>query len=107
MPPLAGFMSKWQIFTAGFTTRDPLSTAIVIFAALNSVLSLAYYAPLVNRLYREKTSEVVERGASLPILMRVPLAVLAVAMIAVGVWPSLLTWLTEPASTAVLTAFGR
>jgi formate hydrogenlyase subunit 3/multisubunit Na+/H+ antiporter MnhD subunit len=40
LPPLAGFMSKWQIFVAGFSTQDPLILGLVLFAALNSVLSL-------------------------------------------------------------------
>ena len=37
LPPLAGFMSKWQIFAAGFETHNPWMEALVIFAALNSV----------------------------------------------------------------------
>jgi proton-translocating NADH-quinone oxidoreductase chain N len=53
LPPLAGFMSKWQIFVAGFATHDLVLDALVIFAALNSVLSLVYYVPLVNALYRQ------------------------------------------------------
>jgi NADH:ubiquinone oxidoreductase subunit 2 (subunit N) len=106
LPPLAGFMSKWQIFAAGFATRDPLLEGFVIFAALNSVLSLAYYAPLVNRLYRQQPSEAVSQGLPLPLAMRAPLAVLAFSILAIGVWPGLLSWLTEPASRAVLTAFG-
>ena len=54
LPPLAGFMSKWQIFVAGFSTQNAWIMALVVFAALNSVLSLGYYAPLVNMMYREK-----------------------------------------------------
>jgi NADH:ubiquinone oxidoreductase subunit 2 (subunit N) len=54
LPPLAGFMSKWQIFVAGFATQNTAIDLLVIFAALNSVLSLAYYAPLVNAVYREQ-----------------------------------------------------
>jgi proton-translocating NADH-quinone oxidoreductase chain N len=106
LPPLAGFMSKWQIFAAGFATHDPLIEGFVIYAALNSVLSLAYYAPLVNRLYRQQPSEAVSNGLPLPLAMRAPLAVLALSILAIGVWPNLLAWLTEPASRAVLTAFG-
>jgi len=51
LPPLAGFMSEWQIFAAGFQTQNLWIDLAVIFAALNSVLSLAYYAPLVNAMY--------------------------------------------------------
>ena len=106
LPPLAGFMSKWQIFVSGMETHNLVIEALVIFAALNSVLSLAYYAPLVNVVYRHEPSEVVQRGKPLPALMGVPLVVMALAVIAIGVWPGLMQWLTEPAGKALLTAFG-
>ncbi|MBN1679543.1 MAG: hypothetical protein JW966_04575 [Anaerolineae bacterium] len=106
LPPLAGFMSKWQIFAAGFETKNHWIEALVIFAAANSVLSLGYYAPLVNAMYRNQPSEAVQRGAALPNLMRAPVLVLTAAVIAVGVWPGLLRWLTEDAGAALLAAFG-
>jgi len=102
LPPLAGFMSKWQIFVAGFATRNLLVAGLVIFAALNSVLSLAYYAPLVNAVYRKQPSAAVARGAAVPVSMVLPLALLALAVVVLGFWPSLLNFLTEPAGTALL-----
>jgi formate hydrogenlyase subunit 3/multisubunit Na+/H+ antiporter MnhD subunit len=106
LPPLAGFMSKWQIFVAGFETRDALIEALVIFAALNSILSLGYYAPLVNAVYRQQPSDAVKRGRSLPALMSAPLAAMAAAVVVIGVWPGVMQWLTEPAGRALLSAFG-
>jgi formate hydrogenlyase subunit 3/multisubunit Na+/H+ antiporter MnhD subunit len=105
LPPLAGFMSKWQIFVAGFTTHNAVIAALVIFAALNSVLSLAYYAPLVNAVYRKEPSAAVERGAALPGSMVLPLTVLTVLIVVLGLWPNLMNWLTEPAGAALLAAF--
>ncbi|HEY3288749.1 MAG TPA: proton-conducting transporter membrane subunit [Anaerolineae bacterium] len=107
LPPLAGFMSKWQIFVAGFQTRDAVVMGLVIFAALNSVLSLGYYAPLVSAMYRQEPSAAVRRGAPLPVMMGIPLVVLSLAVIAIGFWPSLVQWLSAPAGAALLTAFGR
>lgn len=106
LPPLAGFMSKWQIFVAGFETREGLIQALVIFAGLNSVLSLAYYAPLVNAMYRLEPSETVQRGAPDSLLLRAPVIVLALGVIAVGLWPGLLSWLSDPAGEVLLAAFG-
>jgi NADH:ubiquinone oxidoreductase subunit 2 (subunit N) len=99
-------MSKWQIFAAGFETRNGWIEALVIFAALNSVLSLAYYAPLVNALYRRTPSAAVQHGQPLSIWMWLPVNVLSVAVIAVGIWPGLLRWLAEPAGRALMAAFG-
>lgn len=106
LPPLSGFMSKWQIFVAGFTTQNGWLMAMVIFAALNSVLSLGYYAPLVNAVYRKKQSLAVQNGSSVPFTMNLPLILLALAVIVLGLWPSLIGWLTAPAGQALLTAFG-
>ena len=106
LPPLAGFMSKWQIFVAGAATRDAAILGLVGFAALNTVLSLAYYAPLVNALYRVTPSAAVRSGRSLPIAIQAPLALLALAVLLLGVWPGLASWLTEPAARVVVAMFG-
>lgn len=97
LPPLAVFASKWQIFTAGFAAQSPALTALMMFAALNSVLSLAYYAPLVNRLYRQTPAPAVMNGLSLSRAFSFPLVLLVGASVLIGVWPGAVTWLTEPA----------
>ena len=106
LPPLAGFMSKWQIFSAGFETRNVWLEWLVVFAALNSVLSLAYYMPLINAMYRLEPSPRVEGGVTMPKVMGVPLVVLSLAVIVLGVWPGLVNWLTIPAAQAFLRNLG-
>lgn len=106
LPPLAGFMSKWQIFVAGFQAQNGWLAALVIFAALNSVLSLAYYAPVINALYRLRTSDIVWAGKPVPLAMNLSLAVLALPVVVIGFWPALVSWLTEPAGAALLAVFG-
>ena len=107
LPPLAGFMSKWQIFVSGFQGSNPWLMGLVIFAALNSVLSLAYYAPIVNMLYRQNMGDVVQGGARIPVAMAIPLVIFALAIILLGFVPSLMNWLTEPAAQALLVMFGK
>ena len=106
LPPLAGFLSKWQIFLAGAEVRSTPLLWLVIFAALNSVFSLAYYAPMVNRMFRREPSQAVLTGNPMGGLMGLPLLVLTLLTIAVGIWPSLVTWLSEPAGASLLVAFG-
>jgi formate hydrogenlyase subunit 3/multisubunit Na+/H+ antiporter MnhD subunit len=106
LPPLAGFMSKWQIFVGGFQTQNTLVQVLVIFAALNSVLSLGYYAPLVNRMYRHAPSEIVQSGAAVSRTMALPMVLLTLAIIVLGIWPTLLSWITGPASASLLKTFG-
>lgn len=105
-PPLAGFMSKWQIMAAGMSVRSTPALWLVIFMALNSVLSLAYYAPMVNRLYRREPSATVQAGQPAKLVMAVPLAILLLLTMIPGFWPSLVTWFTSGAGTALLRGFG-
>ena len=106
LPPLAGFMSKWQIFLGGFETHNPWMVALVIFAALNSVLSLGYYAPLVNTMYRHEPSAAVQAGARVPGLMVAPLLILVSLVVALGIYPTLVNSLTQPAGAGLLAGFG-
>jgi formate hydrogenlyase subunit 3/multisubunit Na+/H+ antiporter MnhD subunit len=105
LPPLSGFMSKWQMFVAGFETRQIGVELLVMFAALNSVLSLAYYAPVVNRLYRHRMSPAVEAGRPVSWLMGGPLVVLTLAVIVLGCWPGLVEFITQPAAAALVSVF--
>ncbi len=89
LPPLVGFMSKWQILTATFATHNGWLITLVIVAALNSVLSLAYYAPLVNAMYRHKPSVALAQVQPLPATMTLPLILLALAIVLLGFWPGL------------------
>ena len=107
LPPLAGFMSEWQIFAAGFQTQNLWIDLAVIFAALNSVLSLAYYAPLVNAMYRLEPSARVRQGKHLPMAMSIPLVILALAVVVIGIWPGLMNGLTAPAGQAILASMGH
>jgi formate hydrogenlyase subunit 3/multisubunit Na+/H+ antiporter MnhD subunit len=107
LPPLAGFMSKWQIFIAGFQDHNVWLMGLVIFAALNNVLSLAYYAPIVNMLYRRNMGDLVQNGVPIPAVMNLPLAIFALAIVVIGFMPSVMNWLTQPAAQAFLNMFGK
>ena len=106
MPPLAGFMSKWQIFVAGFQTQNIWIIALMIFMALNSVLSLGYYAPLVNLMYRKGPSAQVLAGKPLTWSIALPLVIMMLLVIGLGFFPDLMNWLTVPAGGRLMTMFG-
>ena len=106
MPPLAGFMSKWQIFVAGFQTQNAWIVALMIFMAFNSVMSLGYYAPLVNLMYRKEPSNAVLAGTPLTWTISLTLIVMTALVILLGFFPTLMNWLTVPASRQLMTMFG-
>jgi formate hydrogenlyase subunit 3/multisubunit Na+/H+ antiporter MnhD subunit len=107
LPPLAGFMSKWQIFVAGFQTQNTWIIALMIFMALNSVLSLAYYAPLVNIMYRKSPSMQVLAGKRLSLAIVIPLLVMMISVIVLGFVPQLMDWVTVPAAQSLIAIFGK
>ncbi len=102
IPPLAGFMSKWQIFAGGMGAHMVITDVVILFAGLNSVLSLAYYAPIINRMYRNEASELVKQGGKVPFRMMMPLIVLAVGLLVLGFAPSLISSLTNAAGAALV-----
>lgn len=106
LPPLAGFMSKWQIFAGAAETRNLAVIGLVVFAALNSVLSLGYYAPLVNRMYRCNPSKSVLMGKSASALMGVPLVLLIAAIVVLGFSPALVQGITSTAANSMVAMFG-
>ena len=77
------------IMVSGFETHNTTVELLVVFAALNSVLSLGYYAPLVNRMYRHEPSAAVRQGRPIGLLMGTPLMVLTAAVIVIGFWPGI------------------
>ena len=107
LPPFAGFMSKWQIFVAGMKTGQWQIGLLVVFAALNSVLSLAYYAPIVSVMYKQKPSDAVSQGGPVPSRIVIPLLLIACGIIVLGFWPSLVDGVTGPAAQALFSSFYR
>jgi formate hydrogenlyase subunit 3/multisubunit Na+/H+ antiporter MnhD subunit len=106
MPPLAGFMSKWQIFVAGFQTQSIWVILLMVFMALNSVLSLGYYAPLVNMMYRKEPSQQVLAGKPVTWTISLTLLVMTLLVILLGFVPGLMDWLTVPAAASLVEMFG-
>lgn len=105
LPPLAGFMSKWQIFAGGFQTQNVWIMALIVFAALNSALSLGYYTPVINFMYRRSSAKIVLTGKPLPGMIILPLVVMMLAVIVLGIAPGLIDWLTIPAGERLIVMF--
>ena len=106
LPPLAGFMSKWQILISTVASNSGIMIGVVVFVALNSILSLGYYAPIVNRLYRHDISETVAAGKPISWMMVLPMALLTIGIVVLGVWPSLAKFITYNAAASFLYPFG-
>jgi NADH-quinone oxidoreductase subunit N len=97
IPPLAGFTGKWILFSAAM---DRGHWFLVLWAVLNSVVSLFYYLTLAKHVYLEKPAE---KG---PLVLTEPIKLLSlgllVSIIALGLFPSYFITLAQHAAASVL-----
>ncbi len=84
IPPLAGFMGKFLLFAAA---AEKGYYAMVVFAALNSTISLYYYLLLIKEAYiTEPKTEI--KPLVLDSIQKTSLALLTFAMIFSGILPA-------------------
>ncbi|NDJ84463.1 MAG: hypothetical protein GYB66_01125, partial [Chloroflexi bacterium] len=106
IPPLAGFVSLFRIFGAGMGTAVTAIHLVVILAAINELLALGYYLPVVNAVILGTPSETVMEGKPLSLSITAPLVLLGAAILGIGIYPEALEWLVEPAGQVITSAFG-
>ncbi len=97
LPPTGLFIGKIFLFTAA--VQSDLAWLAVV-GVVNSVLSAYYYLRVVRLMYMEEPATEEKVPSSLP--FRLALVVSALAVLAVGVAPKLLTWLTDAAALPLL-----
>jgi formate hydrogenlyase subunit 3/multisubunit Na+/H+ antiporter MnhD subunit len=103
MPPLNGFISELILFTATVQANLAwLGVAII----LNSALSAAYYLRIIRTLMQAGGSEKIEKVKEAPLVMLMPLCVLAVLIVLFGVWPDQLIRIAQQAAAALLSMSG-
>jgi NADH-quinone oxidoreductase subunit N len=94
VPPLAGFVGKFYIFSAALNKG---LVGLVIVAVLNSVVSAYYYISVIVAMYMEEGGlEVASAGARPGLTAAIAVSVLATVL--VGVYP-------QPCMTAASNAF--
>ena len=85
-PPLAGFASEFWIFVGGALGYAVL---MLIFAVASTALTAAYILWFVKRVFFGPTPADLENVTDSPLLMRIPMLLLALLIIVLGVWPAL------------------
>lgn len=85
VPPLGGFFAKYYLFTETLrqASGDTFMVALVGFAILNSILSIAYYLRVVTTLYMLPAVETEAEGEASPAGMPSSLALNAVLTVTV------------------------
>jgi NADH-quinone oxidoreductase subunit N len=101
MPPLAGFIAKFEIFTVLFDAAQEYEKqgkpqlswtmyAVLLAGGLNTVISLFYYVKVLKVMILEKTLEEIEERPveqkPVPILQAIYVSVLALAVLGLGIF---------------------
>ncbi len=97
VPPLAGFMGKFYLFSAAVQAD---LTWLVIIGVLNSVLSAFFYLRVIVVMYMKDAEEPKPLSLSWPLGVAVALA--ALGTVALGLWPSPLLDMAQQAIGALL-----
>jgi proton-translocating NADH-quinone oxidoreductase chain N len=92
VPPLAGFIAKYLVFTAAIEAN--LSWLAVI-GVLTSIIQTAYLLRLINCMYA-KTPQEKEISIKEPKKLLVPIFILSGAIIILGIYPTIILNLIEP-----------
>jgi NADH-quinone oxidoreductase subunit N len=103
MPPLNGFVSELVLFTSAVQAHMAwLGIAII----LNSVLSAAYYLQVIRFLVRPALSERLEKVKEAPLVLLVPICIMAILIIFFGVYPDPVLNLARKAAQSLLSMGG-
>ena len=91
VPPLAGFIAKYLVFTAAIEAN--LSWLAVI-GVLTSIIQAAYLLRLINYMYAKTPRK--ETKIKEPKKLLVPIFILVAAIIVLGIYPTIVLNLIEP-----------
>lgn len=95
IPPLAGFVSKWYLLSAGLESGSPFAVAGLVILMLSAVLTAGYLLPIVTRGFFPGRDFIVERREVGPQMLW-PMMIFVAAALLLGLFPGgLIHWLGE------------
>jgi len=106
VPPLNGFISKFFICKAGVDAGGWGIVAMVLLI-VNSLLSLCYYLPAINRiLFSRDISEKAKQAKGIPVSIAIPIVIMVVLTVMLGVYPELGLKIVDPVVDFMMTSLG-
>jgi NADH-quinone oxidoreductase subunit N len=99
VPPFAGWFAKFVMFRSLIAVGDGWTTALAVIAVVNSVIAFVYYAKVVKAAWFDAVPENVLSGqaktATVVPSLRLALGITAIGVLAIGVFPSIVSELGE------------
>ena len=99
VPPLAGFTSKFVLFSGAIYNDGVMSQWIwlAFIAILNSAISLYYYVRVIKAMYIERPAKGADEKLVINKVFAVAIALCAIAVVVLGVYPDIIL---DPCATA-------
>ena len=86
IPPTNGFFSKWYLVLGAIDTGQWAVVALIVASGL---LTGVYFFRLLVRIYTNpREGQTVSEGTEIPLSMRLPMLILALAMVLLGIFNS-------------------
>jgi NADH-quinone oxidoreductase subunit N len=98
IPPLAGWFAKFEMFRS-VMIDDPATIALAVIAAINAVIALYYYTRVIKAVWLDDAKrEFAPAAEAAPAgSLKLALAVVVALTIAIGIYPSIATFVREAA----------
>ncbi len=100
VPPFTGFMSKLAVVRAGLMQHSAVYTGMVVLVLVATMIEVGYLLRFLQVLFFAvpETDEVAE----LPLSAALPIAILAALIIAIGIYPQMITGLLHQAAAGLV-----
>ncbi len=100
IPPLAGFASKYMIYIAAWE----VSPVLVVIPIIVAAFTLAYYLKAFSCIFLNPSNRTEIKR--IPLIMLIPIIILAVLTIILGILPQLGLYIVEPAAQSLTNSSG-
>jgi len=101
VPPFAGFMSKFSIVRVGLQQHSATYTGLVVLILVATVIEVGYFLRLLQILFFTET-ETEGKRMELPLSALIPITILAALIVAIGVYPHIITHLLQEAANGLV-----
>jgi NADH-quinone oxidoreductase subunit N len=99
IPPLGGFWAKFFVFKSIIDASSVWPLVLGIIASVNSVVAFFYYASIMREMWMRPVPHGDKTAIKLPAALTTAIAICVVGIVAIGVYPGMLTKLVDVSST--------
>jgi NADH-quinone oxidoreductase subunit N len=98
IPPFGGFWAKFFVFKSLMDAGTPWAVGLAAVAAVNSVIAFYYYASIMREMWMRPVPDGDRTPIKIPASLTLAMGLCIVGVLAVGVYPALVTKLVDLSS---------